>query len=162
MALISAFASDADLYILDEPTSGLDPLMEKVFQDCVIEVKKQGKCVLLSSHILQEVERLCDKVSIIRSGKIVDSGTMEQLRHLTRTSVKFTTQRPVEGLKTMQGVHDVHQENSGELALSADSHELGTVISNIAQYGILKLESSPPTLEELFMSHYETEGGNGQ
>ena len=159
VALVAAFASDADLYILDEPTSGLDPLMEKVFQECVTDVKKEGKSVLLSSHILQEVERLCDKVSIIRDGRIIDTGTLDDLRHLTRTSVKVETERPIEGLETMQGVHDIVRNLNGVVGISVDTHELGAVISNIAQFGIVKLESTPPTLEEMFMSHYQSEGG---
>ena len=103
VALAAAFASDADLYILDEPTSGLDPLMEKVFQECVMEAKKEGKSVLLSSHILSEVEKLCDRVSIIRQGKIIESGTLEDLRHLTRTSMVLETKEPIKGLKDLKG-----------------------------------------------------------
>lgn len=161
VALVSAFASDAELYILDEPTSGLDPLMEKVFQECVMEAKKEGKSVLLSSHILQEVERLCDKVSIIRDGRIIDTGTLSELRHLTRTSITVETGKPVEGLNDISGIHDIRQVNRG-LSFSIDTHELGTVMALLSQFEILKLESSPPTLEELFMSHYEEGGGRRQ
>ena len=158
VALVAAFASDADLYILDEPTSGLDPLMEKVFQECVMEVKKEGKSVFLSSHILQEVERLCDKVSIIRDGRIVDTGTLSELRHLTRTSVTVETETPVEGLSAMTGIHDIRKLNGG-ISFSVDTHELGAVMTTLSRFHIQKLESSPPSLEELFMSHYENEGG---
>lgn len=158
VALVAAFSSDADLYILDEPTSGLDPLMEKVFQDCVEEVKKAGKAVFLSSHILQEVERLCDKVSIIRDGSIIETGTMKELRHLTRTSVNVETERPVEGLETMTGVHNIRKENNG-LVFAVDTKELNNVMALLSKCGIIKLESSPPTLEELFMSHYENARG---
>lgn len=161
VALVAAFASDADLYILDEPTSGLDPLMEKVFQECIIELKNEGRSVFLSSHILQEVERLCDKVSIIRDGRIIETGTMSELRHLTRTSVTVETENPLEGLTAMPGVHDIRGSNGG-ISFAVDTPELGAVISHISQFGIVKLESSPPTLEELFMSHYETSGGSGQ
>ncbi len=158
VALVAAFSSDADLYILDEPTSGLDPLMEKVFQECVLEVKKAGKSVFLSSHILQEVERLCDKVSIIRDGKIIETGTMKELRHLTRTSVTVETERPVQGLETIAGVHNLNQAMSG-LTFAVETKELNNVITLLTGFGIIKLESSPPTLEELFMSHYENVRG---
>ncbi len=107
MALIAAFAAEADLYILDEPTSGLDPLMERVFQKCIREAKEEGKSVFLSSHILSEVERLCDRVSIIRQGKIIETGTMEELRHLTRTNIAVQTARPIESLDSVAGVHDL-------------------------------------------------------
>ncbi len=154
VALVAAFSSDADLYILDEPTSGLDPLMEKVFQECVLEVKKTGKAVFLSSHILQEVERLCDKVSIIRDGRIIETGTMTELRHLTRTSITVETERVVEGLDAVQGVHNISKSNGG-LNFAVDTRELNQVMALLTGFGIIKLESSPPTLEELFMSHYE-------
>ncbi len=154
VALIAAFASDADLYLLDEPTSGLDPLMEKVFQQCVLEVKEQGKAVFLSSHILQEVERLCDRVSIIREGRIIDTGTMKELRHLTRTSLNVETERPVEGLDALRGIYSVSQVN-GSLSMSVDTPAIGEALSFLGRFGIIKLECSPPTLEELFMGHYE-------
>jgi ABC-2 type transport system ATP-binding protein len=109
VALIAAFASDADLYILDEPTSGLDPLMERVFRECVWELKEQKKTILLSSHILTEVEELCDKVSIIREGEIVESGTLKGLRHLLSTNIKVDTPDKLEGLEKIKGVHDVHR-----------------------------------------------------
>lgn len=153
VALIAAFSSDADLYILDEPTSGLDPLMEKIFQECVVEVKKAGKAVFLSSHILQEVERLCDKVSIIREGKIIETGTMAELRHLTRTSVTAATLRPVEGLMDIQGVYDI-RESETEVTFAVDTGNINDIMLHLTNFGITKIESSPPTLEELFMSHY--------
>lgn len=158
VALVAAFSSDADLYILDEPTSGLDPLMEKVFQECVLEVKKAGKAVFLSSHILQEVERLCDKVSIIRDGRVIETGTMKELRHLTRTSVTVETERPIEGLETISGVYNIGRSNGG-LKFAVDTKELNNVVSLLTGFGIIKLESSPPTLEDLFMSHYESTRG---
>lgn len=107
VALIAAFASDADLYILDEPTSGLDPLMERVFQQCVLDAKARGKSVLLSSHILSEVERLCDKVSIIREGQIIESGSLNEMRHLTRTILTVETREPMIALHEVKGVHDM-------------------------------------------------------
>lgn len=154
VALIAAFASDADLYILDEPTSGLDPLMELVFQECVQEVKKQGKSVFLSSHILSEVEKLCDRVSIIRQGKIIESGTLQELRHLTRTRVRVETAQPIPNLREAPGVHDV-EEFSGGASFQVDGEKMGEVMKYISQYEILALESAPPTLEELFMHHYK-------
>lgn len=158
VALISAFASDADLYILDEPTSGLDPLMERVFQEYVMEAKQEGKSIFLSSHILSEVERLCDKVSIIRSGKIIESGSLEELRHLTRTSVVLDTREPIDDLSKLNGVHNVEKRNNS-LYFHVDSHQLNEVMQYISQFGIVKLEVAPPTLEDLFMRHYKGDGG---
>lgn len=158
VALVAAFASDADFYILDEPTSGLDPLMEQVFQECVAEAKAAGKSILLSSHILSEVERLCDRVSIIRQGRIIESGTLEELRHLTRTNVQVETRQPIGGLREMKGVHNVVETERG-VQFQVDTDELGSVISHISQFGILDLQSAPPTLEDLFMHHYKNAGG---
>jgi len=157
VALVAAFASDADLYILDEPTSGLDPLMELVFQECVQEVKAEGKSVLLSSHILSEVEKLCDRVSIIRQGKIIESGSLQELRHLTRTRVRVETAQAIPNLREVTGVHDV-EEFEGGAAFQVDSDRLGEVIKHISNFEIIALESAPPTLEDLFMHHYQGEG----
>jgi len=154
VALVAAFASDADLFIFDEPTSGLDPLMEEVFMDCVNEVKKQGKSVLLSSHILTEVERLCDKVSIIRNGKIIESGTLEQLRHLTRTTVAVRTRQPLNELRSSPYIHDMKEEN-GRVVFSVDSDAINEVIAQVSRCGIISIECSPPSLEEMFMRHYQ-------
>ncbi len=156
VALIAAFAQNADLYILDEPTSGLDPLMERVFQECIREVKDEGKSVLLSSHILSEVEKLCDKVSIIRQGKIIESGTIKELRHLTRTNVKVVTKQPL-SLTDIKGVYDI-QAVEDEISFQVDNERLGEVIKYISEYEILALESKPPTLEDLFMHHYQERG----
>ncbi|MBS4179064.1 ABC transporter ATP-binding protein [Lederbergia citrea] len=154
VALVAAFSSDADLYILDEPTSGLDPLMEKVFQECVMAAKRDGKSVLLSSHILSEVEKLCDKIGIIRQGKIIESGSLNELRHLTRTSLLVETKKPLSSLNEINGVHDI-QEKGQALSFHVDTEELDNVMKYVSQFGIVKLESSPPTLEDLFMRHYE-------
>ncbi|UJL46746.1 ABC transporter ATP-binding protein [Virgibacillus sp. NKC19-16] len=154
VALIAAFSSDADLYILDEPTSGLDPLMEQVFQDCVMEEKRKGKSVLLSSHILSEVEKLCDRVAIIREGEIIESGSLDELRHLTRNNLLVETKQPITALHELNGVHAIEEQQQG-LAFQVDSEEMDTVIKHISQFGIVKLESAPPTLEDLFMRHYE-------
>ncbi len=152
VALISAFAVDAELLILDEPTSGLDPLMEQVFQECILEVKKQGKTVFLSSHILAEVEALCDRVGIIRQGKIVESGTLEELRHLTRTTVTVELAKPT-NLKQLQGVHDVLRKEE-KWRFSVDANAMEGVMATLAPMGIKYLMAEPPTLEELFMRHY--------
>jgi ABC-2 type transport system ATP-binding protein len=159
VALIAAFASGADLYILDEPTSGLDPLMEHVFQECVGEVKAEGKSVLLSSHILSEVEKLCDRVGIIRDGEIIETGTMNELRHLTRTHLLLETSQPVASLHELKGVHEI-EENGGEVSFQVDSKELDSVVRYVSGFGIKRIESAPPTLEDLFMRHYDA-GGKG-
>lgn len=154
IALISAFASNSDLYILDEPTSGLDPLMELVFQEYILEIKEQGKSVLLSSHILSEVEKLCDRVAIIREGVIIEKGTLEELRHLTRTKIAVYTREVINNLDSFEGIHNMIQ-NSRALEFQVDTEQLDRVMAHISRYGILKLECAPPTLEDLFMRHYE-------
>ncbi|MCL2046042.1 MAG: ABC transporter ATP-binding protein [Oscillospiraceae bacterium] len=153
VALVAAFTSDADLFILDEPTSGLDPLMEQVFQDCILEQKNMGKGVFLSSHILSEVERLCDRVGIIAEGQIVEIGTLSELRHLTRITMNIETLKPLEGLEDLHGVHDIRLRQGG-VSFQVDSDEVGSIVSHIAKYDVVKIESIPPTLEELFMRHY--------
>ena len=159
VALIAAFASDADLYILDEPTSGLDPLMEQVFQECVLEQKNKGKGVFLSSHIMSEVERLCDRVGIIREGEIVQVGTLDELRHLTRYTMVVTTNTAVEALDKLGGVYDIEASQSSEggsnLRFNVDTPAMGEVVSHLTRFGIKKIESTPPSLEELFMQHYQ-------
>jgi ABC-2 type transport system ATP-binding protein len=156
VALVAALASDAELLVLDEPTSGLDPLMEALFQECILEVKDAGRTVLLSSHILAEVERLCDRVTIIRDGRTVQSGTLRELRHLTRTSISAETREPAGSLAGLAGVHDL-VASDGHVALSVDSDELGSVVSHLAGLGLRSLVSQPPTLEELFLRHYGDE-----
>ncbi len=158
VALIAAFSSDADLYILDEPSAGLDPLMEREFHACVREVKEQGKTVFLSSHILSEVEKLCDRVSIIRQGEIIESGSLKDLRHLTRTEMLIETRKPVSGLEDFKGVHNVQQKDL-EYSFQVDSEELGRVIQHLGQFEVIKLESAPPKLEDIFMRYYRGRGG---
>lgn len=153
VALVSAFAADSDLYILDEPTSGLDPLMEQVFQECVSEQKNNGKTILLSSHILSEVERLCDRVSIIREGKIIETGTLSELRHLTNITMTVDTIKHIENLEQIKGISGIKRQNNG-LSFQVESSEIGNVVAEISRYGVTKLESMPPTLEDLFMRHY--------
>jgi ABC-2 type transport system ATP-binding protein len=153
VALIAALSSDAELLLLDEPTSGLDPLMESVFQDCIIEATREGRTVLLSSHILAEVEKLCARVTIIRDGRAVQTGTLDDLRHLTRTSITVTTERPIDGLGAIDGVHDVTADDD-RVRFAVDGPALDAAIRHLASFGIRSLVSQPPTLEELFLRHY--------
>jgi ABC-2 type transport system ATP-binding protein len=153
VALVAALASNAQLLILDEPTSGLDPLMESVFQQCIRELKHEGRTVLLSSHILAEVEALCHRVSIIRAGRTVETGTLDELRHLTRTSIVVETERPPDGLARLPGVHDLIVDGD-EARFDVDTPQLGAVLQYLAGLGVRSLVSRPPTLEELFLRHY--------
>jgi ABC-2 type transport system ATP-binding protein len=156
VALVAAFASDVELLILDEPTSGLDPLMEEVFRQVVTEEQKRGdRTVLLSSHILAEVEALCDRVTIIRAGRTAETGTLADLRHLTRTSIRAELTGPPDGLAGVPGVHDL-QVHNGHVLLSADAAALPAVLRHLTDAGVRSLVSQPPTLEELFLRHYET------
>ena len=161
VALVSALLSDADLYIFDEPTSGLDPLMENIFQEDVDRLRKEGKSVLLSSHILSEVEKLCDRVGIIREGTIIEKGSLEELRHLTRHHVIVESNETLNGLESVDGVHDVQQDQN-EYTFQVDTEKMDAVIKFVSRYSIVKLESAPPTLEDLFMRHYEGAGGEGE
>ncbi|MFD9406140.1 ATP-binding cassette domain-containing protein [Streptomyces sp. NPDC059989] len=156
VALVAAFASDAELLILDEPTSGLDPLMEEVFQSCVAEARAAGRTILLSSHILSEVETLCDRVSIIRKGRTVETGSLADLRHLTRTSITAELVGPPNGLAHLPGVHDVDVRGL-KVRLQADTDKLDAVLCSLAASGVRSLTSTPPTLEELFLRHYTEE-----
>jgi ABC-2 type transport system ATP-binding protein len=154
VALVAAFASDADLLILDEPTSGLDPLMEEVFQACVKDERSAGRTVLLSSHILSEVEALCDRVTIIRKGRTVETGTLADLRHLTRTSLSAELSSPPDGLDALPGVHDLTVDGTA-IACEVDADHLAGVLALLASHGVRGLTSHPPTLEQLFLRHYE-------
>ncbi|MGW7331824.1 ABC transporter ATP-binding protein [Streptomyces sp. NPDC054840] len=156
VALVAAFASDVELLVLDEPTSGLDPLMEEVFQNCVTEARTAGRSVLLSSHILSEVETLCDRVSIIRKGRTVETGTLAELRHLTRTSISAELAGPPNGLAHLPGVYDV-QVRGRTVRLQADTDKLDAVLRSLTASGVRSLTSTPPTLEELFLRHYTEE-----
>ncbi|MFJ8182816.1 ATP-binding cassette domain-containing protein [Streptomyces sp. NPDC096105] len=159
VAIVAALASDAELLLLDEPTSGLDPLMEVVFQDVVGEAKAAGRTVLLSSHILAQVEKLADRVSIIRQGRTVQSGTLGELRHLTRTTVEAETERPAGGLDGLPGVHDLRilDETTGRVRFAVDGGQLDRVVRRLSEFGIRSLTSHPPTLEELMLRHYGDE-----
>jgi ABC-2 type transport system ATP-binding protein len=155
VALVAALASDVELLILDEPTSGLDPLMEEVFRECIGEERERGRTVLLSSHILAEVEALCDRVSIIRKGRTVESGSLADLRHLTRTSIEAELERVPEALDGLPGVHTVDVHGT-RVRLEVDTARLQPVLEQLVAAGVRSLESRPPTLEELFLRHYET------
>ncbi|MFI6287282.1 ATP-binding cassette domain-containing protein [Streptomyces sp. NPDC051018] len=160
VALVAAFASDVDVLILDEPTSGLDPLMEEVFQRCVTEERDRGRTVLLSSHILSEVETLCDRVSIIRKGRTVETGSLADLRHLTRTSVSAELAGPPNGLSHLPGVHDLDIQGT-RVRLQVDTDKLDAVLRALTETGVRSLTSTPPTLEELFLRHYAPGDGDG-
>jgi ABC-2 type transport system ATP-binding protein len=151
VALVAAFARPADLYVFDEPTSGLDPVMEAVFRRQVARVKKDGATVLLSSHILSEVEELCDRVTIIRSGKTVETGTLADLRHLTRTTFHAVTTADV---STLPGVHEMRAEGD-KTVFDVDTDAIQPVLAALAKAGVSGLTVAPPSLEDLFLSHYE-------
>ena len=154
VGLIAALSVESDLYIFDEPTSGLDPLMEQIFQAEVQKIKADGKSILLSSHILSEVERLADKVVIIRQGEIVESGSLEELRHLTRTTVNLKTTGDVGQMIAVEGVYDFIQKGN-EAAFSADLNHINNILHEASKLGVMKFEATSPTLEDLFMRHYE-------
>ncbi|MEN2741303.1 ABC transporter ATP-binding protein [Microbacterium sp. X-17] len=157
VALVAAFATPADLYILDEPTSGLDPLMEATFNAEIARISRDGATVLLSSHILSEVEQLCDRVSIIREGKTVESGTLDELRHLTRTEISFAADGMTdEQLARIPDAHDLRTDN-GRVKFTADSDGLPPVLAALADLNVKSLTVAPPSLEELFLRHYGDE-----
>lgn len=153
VALIAALASNAEFYIFDEPTSGLDPLMEAVFQNEVMRLKAEGKAILLSSHILSEVERLCDKIAIIAAGEIVEYGSLEEMRHLTRYEFKVETKKPAVGLERLNAVHNL-KFDSNKATFQADSDKVQEILTVLTEYDVVKIDSNPQTLEELFMHHY--------
>src|SRR5215212_3374175 len=155
VALVAALASEAELLLLDEPTSGLDPLMEAAFRGCVEEERKGGRTVLLSSHILSEVEALCERVTIIRDGRTVESGTLADLRHLSRTSVAAELARAPKGLGELPGVHDLRVEGR-RVRCQVDAAGLDGLLAHLTPFGVRSLISQPPTLEDLFLRHYET------
>ncbi|MEP7762903.1 ABC transporter ATP-binding protein [Sanguibacter sp. 25GB23B1] len=176
VAIVAALASDVELLILDEPTAGLDPLMEVEFQQVILEEKARGRTVLLSSHILSEVEALCDRVSIVRTGHVVDTGTLAQMRHLTRTAITAVVSAPPLGLGDRPEVHDLlvqtdtagshsggsHATGSDDatattLRFDVDTSALGPVLADLAAAGLHSLTSQPPTLEELFLRHYSAD-----
>jgi ABC-2 type transport system ATP-binding protein len=154
VALVAALATPAELYILDEPTSGLDPLMEQVFNREIRAATADGATVLLSSHILSEVEELCDRVSIIRAGRLVESGTLAELRHLTRSSVAFARRDGDErALAVLEGIHDLAIDD-GRVRFTVDSDRVADVLPELGRLGVQGLTVAPPSLEELFLRHY--------
>lgn len=158
VALVSAFSSQARLLLLDEPTSGLDPLKEEVFRECIAEARGRGATVLLSSHILSEVEALCERVTIIRAGATVESGSLADMRHLRRTSITAELLGDPGDLDRLPGVADVHLDGT-TLRCQVDADNLGALIRVLGDTGVRSLVSTPPTLEELFLQHYRTESG---
>src|SRR5215813_8939442 len=156
VALIAALASGAELLILDEPTSGLDPLMEAAFREAIEDLRQNGTTVLLSSHILSEVEALCDRVTIIRAGRTVESGALADLRHLTRTSIDAELAGPPPDLAGLAGVHDL-DVTGDRVRCQVDSSALDEVLRRLTAAGVRSLVSQPPTLEELFLMHYGPE-----
>lgn len=158
VALVAALACDVELYLLDEPTIGLDPLMEAAFQGYIRTLRDEGRSVLLSSHILSEAQALCDRVSIVRDGRVVDSGGLDQLRHLTRTSVVADVERVPAGLSDLPGVHDVTVTDH-RVSAQVDRDGLPALLAVLSHAGLRDLTSQPPTLEDLFLRHYDTAGG---
>jgi ABC-2 type transport system ATP-binding protein len=157
VALVAAFSTGADLYILDEPTSGLDPLMERAFQHCVEEVAHGGAAVLLSSHILAEVEKLCDTVTIIRAGRTVRSGPLEELRHLMRTTVTVRTRHDAAALSSAPFVHDFTAVDGGA-RFSVNRADLDAAMARLIEFGIIELTVTPASLEDMFLREYSGAG----
>lgn len=155
VALVAALASDVELLLLDEPTSGFDPLMEATFRACIEEERDRGRTVLLSSHILAEVEALCDRLTIIRDGRAAETGSLAELRHLTRTSVIADLARPATGIADLSGVHDLQIDGS-RVRFEVDTDALGEAMHQVTEHGLLGLVVQPPTLEDLFLRHYRT------
>ncbi|HTZ44387.1 MAG TPA: ABC transporter ATP-binding protein [Jatrophihabitans sp.] len=158
VALVSAFASDVELLLLDEPTSGLDPLMESVFQSVVAEERDRGRTVLLSSHILAEVEALCHRVTIIRDGRTVETGTLDELRHLTRTSITAELDGAAGDLRGLPPVHDLKVDGD-TVSFAVDNADLNEALACLTQLRVRSLVSRPPTLEEIFLRHYREDAG---
>ena len=154
VALIAALSARVDLLILDEPTSGLDPLMEEVFRDSIREVAAQGRTVLLSSHILSEVDALCREVTIIRDGRVIEQGALAELRHLSRTSVHAELSGTPSALTELPGVHELRVDGA-EVAFQVDADQMDPVLARLAQIGTSRVVIEPASLEELFLRHYE-------
>ena len=156
VAIVAALASDVELLIMDEPTAGLDPLMEVIFQEAIKEEQNAGRTILLSSHLLYQVEVLCDRVTIIRQGKDVESGSLQDLRHLTRTSITAETREDPSDLAELPGIHGFTSEN-GRVHFDVDTEQIDEAIRQVSALGVRNLVSRPPTLEQLFMRHYGEE-----
>ena len=155
VALVAAFAAEVELLVLDEPTSGLDPLMEAVFDDCIRQATSRGASVLLSSHLLSQVEKLCDSLTIIRSGRVVEAGTLDELRHLTRTHVQATVATRPQLTKDESGIHNLHLVDD-QVEFDVETDHLDAAIASLSVAGIKTLQCQPPSLEDLFLRHYST------
>ena len=162
IALVAALSQEAELYIFDEPTSGLDPLNEKSFQEEVLKLKEAGKSILLSSHILSEVEKMCDRIAIIREGEIIETGDLNSMRHLTRLEIAVETKEPLDGIEQLAGVHTVHFSGDAhrKAVLSVGRDQMTQIMIFLAEKQIINLTSTPPTLEDLFMRYYEKQGAD--
>ncbi|MPZ54708.1 MAG: ATP-binding cassette domain-containing protein [Acidimicrobiia bacterium] len=156
VAIVAALSSDVEMLILDEPTAGLDPLMEAVFKEYIKEAKSEGRTVLLSSHILAQVEELCDRISIIRRGKVVETGTLTDLRHLTRTTVSADTVTAPTDFDGLPGIHNLEVSNS-RIRFDVDGEHLAEAVRRLSGLGVRTLTSHPPTLEQLLLRHYGDE-----
>jgi ABC-2 type transport system ATP-binding protein len=157
VAIVAALSSDVELLILDEPTSGLDPLMEAVFQQEIAAEKARGRTVLLSSHILSEVEALADRVSIIRDGRVVQTGTLEDLRGQTRSTITATLRNPPADARELRGLHDPHLDGS-HFTATVDTAEVNAAMAQLVRYDMSGLTVTPPSLEDLFLRQYTTAG----
>lgn len=153
VALVAALSTDAELFLLDEPTSGLDPLMEAVFTEEIRGLRDRGATVLLSSHILSEVEKLCDTVTIIRAGRDVETGTLAELRHLTRSTVTATTAADTSHLVHADGLHDFASDGD-RITFDVDDAQINNILPVLATLGVQNLTVTPPSLEDLFLRHY--------
>lgn len=162
IALVAALSQEAELYIFDEPTSGLDPLNEKSFQEEVLKLKEAGKSILLSSHILSEVEKMCDRIAIIREVEIIETGDLNSMRHLTRLEIAVETKEPLDGIEQLAGVHTAHFSGDAhrKAVLSVDRDQMTQIMIFLAEKQIINLTSMPPTLEDLFMRYYEKQGAD--
>ena len=161
VALVAALAADAELYLLDEPTIGLDPIKAAAFGQWIRRLRDEGRTVLLSSHILSEVQQLCDRVSILRAGRTVDTGVVENMRHLAGTRIVARVDRPPVGLADIPGVHQASVSHDGEVIVQLDETAMPTVLASLLAAGVERLSSQAPTLEDLFMRHYASGGGTG-
>jgi ABC-2 type transport system ATP-binding protein len=154
VALVAALACDVELLLLDEPTAGLDPLMEAAFRECLFEERRAGRTVLLSSHILAEVEAVCDRVTIIRRGRTVETGALTELRHLTRTAITADLRSSPAGLEQLDGVHNLQIEGT-RVHCQAGTMHLDEVMRRLLSFDIIDLKVEPPTFEDLFLRHYQ-------
>ena len=157
VAIVAAFSTDSELLILDEPTAGLDPLMEQRFQECVREVAERGAAVLLSSHILGEVEKLCDTVTIIRAGRTVKSGTLHQMRHLMATTVSARTRGDAQRLREADYVRELEVDD-GRVRFAVDRSDLDRAMADLSGLGIEDLTVAPASLEDMFLREYQRAG----